>query len=100
MADAATRGVTVRESKKRRVREWKEARRPLGISRARGRAHRDTWRQKEVLGSAWSPRRQNIGHLVGVGEGEVGAGLGRICADLDLGPKMKFVHLGLLYIFH
>jgi len=25
---------------------------------------------------AWSPRRQNIGHLVGVGEGEVGAGFG------------------------
>jgi len=28
-----------------------------------------------------------------------GADLGRFRAESDLGPKMKFVHLGLLYIF-
>ena len=56
---------------------------------------------------AWRPRPQHaslfgqfLELVAGVGVGKVGAELGQIWTDLDLGPKMKFVHLGLLYIFH
>ena len=59
-------------------------------------AHRP-WRS--ALG-AWRPRRQTVEHVASVGVGKVGAELGQIWTDLDLGPKVKFVHLGLLYIFH
>ena len=47
---------------------------------------------------AWRPRRQNVEHVASVGVGKVGAKLGQIWADLDLGPKTKFVHLNMLYI--
>jgi hypothetical protein len=33
------------------------------------------------------------------GVGKVGADLGQIQAKFGHGPKMKFAHLGLLYIF-
>ena len=38
--------------------------------------------------------------MASVGVGKVGAKLGQIWADLDLGPKTKFVHLVMLYISH
>jgi len=49
---------------------------------------------------AWRPRRQNVEHVASVGEGKVGAKLGQIWADLDLGPKTKFEARELLYIFY
>ena len=67
----------------RRVAWSSDARRPWGAS-----------------SGAWQPHRQNVEHVASVGVGKVGAELGRIWADLDLRPKTKFVHLGLLYIFH
>ena len=60
-----------------------------------------------VSWGAWRPRPQHMSsfgqfpeHVASVGVGKVGAELGQIWTDLDLGPKTKFVHLGLLYIFH
>ena len=60
----------------------------------------DARRPWGVCSGAWWPRRQNVEHVASVGVGKVGAELGQIWADLDLRPKTKFVHLGLLYIFH
>jgi len=47
-----------------------------------------------------SPFGQILEHVVGVGVGRVGAELGQIGADLDLGPKIKFEARKLLYIFY
>ena len=55
------------------------------------------WRS--ALG-AWGPRRQTVEHVACMSVGIVERALGQIWAELDIGPKMKFVHLGLLYIFH
>ena len=49
---------------------------------------------------AWRPHRQNVEHVARVGVGKVGAELGQIWADLDLGPKTKFEARELLYIFY
>ena len=58
-------------------------------------------------GGAWRPRSQHASsfghfpeHVAGVGVGKVGARLGQIWADLDLGPKTKFEARELLYIFY
>ena len=60
-----------------------------------------------VSRGAWRPRPQYaspfgqfLEHVASVGVGKVGAKLGQIWADLNLGPKTKFVHLDMLYIFH
>ena len=47
-----------------------------------------------------SPFGQILEHVAGVGVGRVGAELGQIWADLDLGPKTKFEARELLYIFY
>ena len=54
---------------------------------------------RDVTGHA-SPFGQFPEHVAGVGVGKVGAGLGQIWADLDLGPKTKFEARELLYIFY
>ena len=46
------------------------------------------------------PRRQSVKHVVSVAVGKVGADLGHPRAESANGPKMKFAHLGLLYVFH
>ena len=58
-----------------------------------------------VSRGAWRPRPQHASpfgqfpeHVASVGVGKVGAKLGQIWADLDLGLKTKFVHLDMLYI--
>ena len=47
-----------------------------------------------------SPFGQILEHVAGVGVGRVGAELGQIWADLDLGPKTKFEAREVLYIFY
>ena len=51
-------------------------------------------------GACVAPLRHSTEQLAGIGVGKVGAKLGQIWADLNLGPKTKFVHLDMLYIFH
>ena len=65
--------------------------------------HRGAWQQGSNGGArtaAWRPRWRSVEQVAGAGVGEVDAGLGQIWADLDLGPKTKFVHHVMLYISH
>ena len=49
---------------------------------------------------AWRTHRQFIEHVAGDGAGAVGAELGWLRADMDLGPKSKVAAHEQLYKFH
>ena len=95
---------STRGKKKGRARASEGKRARLSAS-TQGR--KDARQQVRCSARAWrtrpghaSPFGQILEHVAGVGVGRVGAELGQIGADLDLGPKTKFEARELLYIFY